>query len=39
MVNTGEVSNHLGRLEGIPVFQLFSREAAAGQGEPVKGLS
>ncbi len=39
MVNVGEVSNRLGALEGSPVFQLFSREAAAGQGAPVKGLS
>ena len=39
MVNIGEVSNCLGTLEGNPVYQLFSREAAAGQGEPVKGLS
>jgi WD40 repeat protein len=39
MVNVGEVSNHLAMLEGNPTFQLFSREAAAGQGEPVKGLS
>ena len=39
MVNIGEVSNHLGTWEGNPVFQLFSREAAAGQGAPVKGLS
>lgn len=39
MVQVGEVSNHLGELEGQAVFQLFSREAAAGQGAPVKGLS
>ena len=39
MVNIGEVSNRLGTLEGNPVYQLFSREASAGQGEPVKGLS
>jgi WD40 repeat protein len=39
LVNVGEVSNSLGKLEGMPVFQLYSREAAAGQGEPVKGLS
>jgi len=39
MANIGEVSNCLGTLEGNPVFQLFSREAAAGQGAPVKGLS
>ena len=39
MVNIGEVSNRLGALQGSPVFQLFSREAAAGQGAPVKGLS
>ncbi len=39
MANIGEVSNHLGTLDGNPVFQLFSREAAAGQGAPVKGLS
>ncbi len=39
MVNIGEVSNPLATLEGNPVFQLYSREAAAGQGEPVKGFS
>lgn len=39
MVNIGEVSNCLGTLDGNAVFQLFSREAAAGQGAPVKGLS
>lgn len=39
MVNIGEVSNHLATLDGSPTFQLFSREAAAAHGEPVKGLS
>ena len=39
MENSGEVSNRRGTLEGNPVYQLFSREASAGQGEPVKGLS
>ena len=39
MVSIGAVSNHLGTLEGNSVIQLFSREAAAGQGAPVKGLS
>ena len=39
LVNVGDVTNHQGILEGNSVFQLYSREAAAGQGEPVKGLS
>ncbi|HTX39853.1 MAG TPA: trypsin-like peptidase domain-containing protein [Bryobacteraceae bacterium] len=39
MVTLGEVSNHCGMLDGSPVYQLFSREAAAGEGAPVKGLS
>ncbi|HEY0556142.1 MAG TPA: trypsin-like peptidase domain-containing protein, partial [Thermoanaerobaculia bacterium] len=39
MVQRGTVENHRGDLEGVPAFQLFSRQAAAGQGAPVKGLS
>ena len=39
MVNVGAVSNRMGTLEGNAVFQLFSQEAAADQGAPVKGLS
>ena len=39
MVQRGTVENHLGDLEGMPVFQLFSHQAAAGNGAPVKGLS
>ncbi|MBW8875284.1 MAG: trypsin-like peptidase domain-containing protein [Acidobacteria bacterium] len=39
MVQRGTVENHLGDLEGVPAFQLFSRQAAAGHGAPVKGLS
>jgi WD40 repeat protein len=39
MVQRGTVENHLGDLDGVPAFQLFSLQAAAGQGAPVKGLS
>ncbi|HEX3551690.1 MAG TPA: trypsin-like peptidase domain-containing protein [Thermoanaerobaculia bacterium] len=39
MVQRGTVENHLGDLEGVPAFQLFSHQAAAGHGAPVKGLS
>lgn len=39
MVQRGTIENHRGDLEGVPAFQLFSRQAAAGQGAPVKGLS
>ena len=39
MVQRGSVENHLGDLEGVPAFQLFSHQAAAGNGAPVKGLS
>lgn len=31
MASLGEVSNRLGTLEGAPVFQLYSREGAAGR--------
>ena len=39
LATVGEVTNHLGTFEGNPAFQLYSREAAAGQGAPVKDLS
>lgn len=39
MVQAGIIENHLGELEGVPALQLYSRQAAAGNGAPVKGLS
>ncbi len=39
MVMKGRVTNRLGTLEGNPAFQLFTDEAAAGQGTKVRGLS
>src|SRR5215831_2979666 len=39
MTISGDIADCNGTLEGNPVFQLFSREAAAGHGAPVKGLS
>src|ERR1019366_3597540 len=39
MVQVGSVTNYLGELEGCSVLQLFSDQAAAGAGAPVKGLS
>jgi TolB-like protein len=39
MVQTGTVENTHGDLEGVSAFQLFSKQAAAGDGAPVKGLS
>jgi formylglycine-generating enzyme required for sulfatase activity len=39
MVQSGRVRNPGGELGGVPVIQLFSEEAAAGNGAPVKGLS
>ena len=35
----GTVEDHRARLEGVEVLQLFSRQAAAGRGAPVRGLS
>lgn len=39
MVQVGSIENHRGELENGRVLQLFSRQAAAGSGAPVKGLS
>ena len=39
MVQTGTIENHQAELFGTPAFQLFSKQAAAGDGAPVKGLS
>ncbi|MDX1644526.1 MAG: trypsin-like peptidase domain-containing protein, partial [Thermoanaerobaculia bacterium] len=39
MVQTGSVESHVAELNRVPVFQLFSKQAAAGDGAPVKGLS
>jgi len=39
MAFVGTVTNHNGELDGQRAFQLFSQEAAAAQGAPVKGLS
>src|SRR5262249_9599619 len=39
MVTTGVVKNQSGELDGARVYQLFSQEAAAGGGAPVKGFS
>jgi hypothetical protein len=39
MVVTGTVENHNAKLEGTLTFQLYSRQAAAGSGMPIKGLS
>lgn len=39
MVQAGTVRNADARLGGAPVYQLFSEEASAGQGAPVRGLS
>lgn len=39
MVQTGRVEAWDGQLEGSAALQLFSEEAAAGNGAPVKGLS
>jgi tetratricopeptide (TPR) repeat protein len=39
MVMTGTVENCWGDFEGVRVFQLYSKQAAAGDGAPVKGLS
>ncbi len=39
MVQSGRVKDHNSELDGAPAFQLFSEEAAAGNGAPAKGLS
>ncbi|MBN1210865.1 MAG: trypsin-like peptidase domain-containing protein [Myxococcaceae bacterium] len=39
LVAAGEVRNSEGSYRGIPAIQLFSDEAAAGDGAPVAGLS
>ncbi|TFH48389.1 MAG: serine protease, partial [Lysobacterales bacterium] len=39
MVQTGRVKDHNADLDGAVAFQLFSEEAAAGNGAPAKGLS
>jgi WD40 repeat protein len=39
MVQTGRIKNEHAELDGVHAFQLFSEEAAAGNGAPVKGLS
>lgn len=39
MVQTGSVENVHADLEGVSAFQLFSKQAGAGDGAPVKGLS
>src|SRR5262249_20260456 len=39
MVQTGLIKNAVGTFDGVPAYQLFSDEAAAGTGAPVKGLS
>jgi hypothetical protein len=39
MVHIGTVDNASATFEGVPAHQLFSRQAAAGTGAPVKGLS
>jgi hypothetical protein len=39
MVHTGTIENAQGEIFGVGAIQLFSKQAAAGTGEPVKGLS
>jgi len=39
MVQTGTVENHQADLDGVSAYQLFSKQASAGKGAPVKGLS
>lgn len=39
MVQTGRIKDHNADLDGAVAFQLFSEEAAAGNGAPAKGLS
>ena len=39
MVHSGTVEDLRATLEGVPAYQLFSKQAAAGNGAPVRGLS
>lgn len=39
MVQIGTIDNAAGTFEGVAAYQLFSNQAAAGTGAPVKGLS
>jgi hypothetical protein len=39
MVQSGRIKDHNADLDGAVAFQLFSEEAAAGNGAPAKGLS
>lgn len=39
MVCSGSVENAAGEIQGIVAMQLFSKQAAAGNGSPVRGLS
>jgi len=39
MVQIGTIDNAAGTFEGVHAYQLFSNQAAAGSGAPVKGLS
>ncbi len=39
MVQIGTIDNASGTFEGVAAYQLFSNQAAAGTGAPVKGLS
>ena len=39
MLQSGTVENHDAELEGVHALQLFGRQAAAGTGAPVRGLS
>lgn len=39
MVHTGTLENSAAEIFGVRAIQLFSKQAAAGTGEPVKGLS
>ena len=39
MVQSGRIKSHNAELDGTVAFQLFSEEAAAGNGAPAKGLS
>lgn len=39
MVQVGTIENASGSFENVAAFQLFSNQAAAGAGAPVKGLS
>ena len=39
MVCSGTVENPAGEIQGVVAMQLFSKQAAAGNGSPVRGLS